>query len=95
MLNWIFVDKDSLQVRHGSKTDSLDHVAGPWAWTEDEENVTLRDDEGFVAVEEDEGVWGVYYDLRGDFTGLPEGKRVVEISLRRLMKGVGSKYIRS
>lgn len=51
--------------------------------------MTLQDIEGFVAVEEAEEVWAVYFDERGDGLGSGVGKknRVVEISLeRRLLK---------
>lgn len=95
MLNWIFVDKDTLELRYGSRKDSLDHVVGPWNWTEDEANVTLEDDEGFVVIEQEDGRWKVYYDREGDRTGLPRGK-TKEICLRRqLMCGMTSSYIRT
>ncbi|PGG97281.1 hypothetical protein AJ79_09267 [Helicocarpus griseus UAMH5409] len=85
MLNWIYVDKDTLEVKYGNRTQSREHLVGPWDWTEDETGVTVADLEGFMAVEEEEGVWAVYFDRFGD--GLQkvrdEGKEVMEISLER------------
>lgn len=50
--------------------------------TEDRLGVTLEEQEAFVAVEREAGVWQVYYDRVGDGTGLPKGK-TVEVSLER------------
>ncbi|KAK9242792.1 hypothetical protein V1506DRAFT_546419 [Lipomyces tetrasporus] len=95
MLNWIYVDKDGLCLRYGSKSDSMGHIIGHWDWTEDEEDVTLRDDEGFVVVEEEDRRWGVYFDVNGDGSGLPSGRTTVGVSLtRKIALGVESKYIR-
>ncbi|PGH30136.1 hypothetical protein GX50_07113 [[Emmonsia] crescens] len=89
MLNWIYVDKNTFELKYGNRTQSREHLVGPWDWTEDQVGVTLQDIEGFVAVEEAEEVWAVYFDERGDGLGSGVGKknRVVEISLeRRLLK---------
>ncbi|KAI9817092.1 MAG: hypothetical protein M1827_001204 [Pycnora praestabilis] len=97
MLNWLYVDKDTCEVRYGNRTKSMDHIVGPWSWTkEDEVGLVLEGEEGFVAVleEEEEGdeekegkaVWAIYYDREGD--GLKslrsiKGKKVLEVSLER------------
>lgn len=67
MLNWIFVDKDSGLVRHGSRQDTLGgHVIGPWSWSEDEKWLTLEgDDSSFVAIEQANERWALYYDPDG------------------------------
>ncbi|KAL8710161.1 MAG: hypothetical protein Q9220_005244 [cf. Caloplaca sp. 1 TL-2023] len=31
-LNWIFVDRETREMRYGNRTDSIKHVVGPWAW---------------------------------------------------------------
>lgn len=65
-LNWIFVDKDSRMVRHGSRQDSLGHIIGPWGWSDDEQWLTLEGDaNSFVAVEQETGNWAVFYDKDG------------------------------
>lgn len=97
VLNWIYVDAHTLELKYGNRTQSREHVVGPWDWTvgEDEEGnvvegegVTLEGIEGFVAVREDEGVWGLRFDRRDDglkgVEGVKDrGKRVLTVSLER------------
>jgi hypothetical protein len=90
MLNWIYVNKDSFELRYGNRTQSLEHVVGPWDWTEDEAGVTLEGWEGFVAVEEDEtpdGLkWALYYDRWDDDFGTGRkvnGRNRLQCSLER------------
>lgn len=83
MMNWIYVDKNTLEVKYGNRTASREHVVGPWDWTEDEVGLTLEGEERFVAVEEKENVWAVYYDRYDDYKSLPEKKRILDISLER------------
>lgn len=67
----------------------MNHIPGPWDWTADQKGLTLEDWEGFVAVEESPGVWGVYYDQDDDqliSSGLAENRRVVECSLQRRLE---------
>ena len=35
MLNWLYVDKDTSEVRYGNRTTSMDHVVGDWDWTDE------------------------------------------------------------
>lgn len=44
----------------------MDHVVGPWNWTEDEKGIILEGSDAFVAVEEEEGEWALYFDRDGD-----------------------------
>jgi len=65
-LNWIFVDKDTGLVRHGSRADTLGQVVGSWFWTTDERWLTLKGDAlQFIAVEVEEGKWAVAWDPDG------------------------------
>ena len=65
-LNWIFVDKDTGMVRHGSRAETLGHVIGPWGWSSDEQWLTLEgDDDKFVAVEQENRKWCIFYDRDG------------------------------
>lgn len=82
-MGWIYVDRDTREVRYGKRSTSLPHIVGEWGWTKDEIGVTLNGIEAFVVVEEEEGVWAVYWDRNGDEKGLPKGKTVLEISLER------------
>jgi hypothetical protein len=85
LLNWIYVDKDTLELKHGNRTQSIEHIVGHWDWTKDETTIILEGEEPFVAVEEEPGVWAVYCDCYRD--GLASiaqtGKAIVEISLDR------------
>jgi len=70
MLNWIFVDKDTLMVRHGGRMDTLGgHTIGPWYWTNDERWLTLKGDAAhFVAVEMENKKWAIAWDRDGHFS---------------------------
>jgi len=96
VLNWIYVDKDTYEVKYSNRSGSIAHHVGSFDWTEEEgpdSGVTLDGFEGFVGVEEDhdngEGVkgtkrWAVYFDEDDDgLKAKRNGRRVVEISLVR------------
>ncbi|KAF7954851.1 hypothetical protein BTUL_0054g00460 [Botrytis tulipae] len=94
MLNWIYVDSNTLEVRYGGRADTVGNLAHPWEWSEDEVNLTLEEDEGFVAVEVEPGLWQIYFDRNGDFSGLPTGKKIQEVCLlRRMMCGWNSQLV--
>ncbi|RYO88474.1 hypothetical protein DL766_004742 [Monosporascus sp. MC13-8B] len=93
MLNWIFADRDTGLLRHGSRSDSTGHIIGPWSWTEDEEYLTLEGEKSnFVAVENEDGAWTVHYDTKGDLEDvLTEARQIVDIELHReLQLGVST-----
>jgi hypothetical protein len=53
MLNWIYCDRATYELRYGNRSASIEHIVGAWDWTEpDEARVTLDGFEGFVAVDE-------------------------------------------
>jgi len=93
MLNWIYLDKETHELKYGNRSQSIQNVIGPWDWTADEDGagVTLEEWEGFVAVEEKEmpdGLkWALYYDRwDDDFGGGGKkigGRKRVELSLER------------
>lgn len=66
-LNWIYVDKDSHLIRHGSRGETLGgHTIGPWNWSNDEQWLTLEgSDAQFVAVELENKKWAVAWDGDG------------------------------
>jgi hypothetical protein len=66
LLNWIYADKDTHELRYGNRTQSVEHTVGPWDWTEDEKTLLLEEKNAFYAVEEEEGQWALYYDRDGD-----------------------------
>lgn len=80
-LNWIFVDKHTHMVRHGSRAETLGHIIGPWGWSDDEEWLTLEgDDDSFVAVEQETGKWAVFYDKDGQIQDGGENSEEEETS---------------
>lgn len=85
-MGWLYVDKDTLEAKYGNKTASIEHIKGPWDWTEDESGVLLEDKEAFVAVQEKPGEWALYFDRREDRSALPKGKLALPISLDRELK---------
>lgn len=87
MLNWIFVDKDTCELRYGNRTQSLPHLVGHWDWTEDQSGVLLQGKELWAAVEEEEDVWGLYYDVNENgLDGIVDpSKTVIDISIDRDM----------
>ncbi|KAH8833097.1 hypothetical protein DL96DRAFT_1523407 [Flagelloscypha sp. PMI_526] len=83
-LNWIYIDKDTLQLGYGTKSQSLPHTCYPWDWTEDQQSLVFDGWEGFVALEETPGVWVVCYDANDDhLKKVRKGRRVLEVSLDR------------
>ena len=86
LLNWVYIDKDTLELKYGNRTQSAPHTVGPWDWTDDQQSVTLEGWEGFVAVEENGGVWVLCYDRQDDGLGALRGdRRILECSLERSM----------
>ncbi|KAF2469082.1 uncharacterized protein BDR25DRAFT_264253 [Lindgomyces ingoldianus] len=97
MLNWIYVDRTTYELRYGNRSASIQHIVGEWDWTDDESAVTLDGWEGFVAVDEGDGEgtkwggeglrWAVYFDK--DDNGL-KGKRgkkpMLEVNLERKLQ---------
>ncbi|KAK7055939.1 hypothetical protein R3P38DRAFT_2498510 [Favolaschia claudopus] len=90
-LNWIYIDKNTLEVKYGNKTASQNHLPGPWDWTDDQQALIFDGWEGFVALEESSGVWALHYDRDDDhLQHVRRGRskrNVTEISLeRRILK---------
>jgi hypothetical protein len=87
MLNWIYVDKHSGEVRYANRSGSIEHHVGDFDWTTDsneDSRVTLDGWEGFLAVEESEEQWSLYFDWDDDgLRGKRRGRTVVEVQLQR------------
>lgn len=84
MLNWIFVDKHTREVRYANRTGSLEHVVGSWGWDtgegdDDGGGVTLDGEERGVAVETEDG-WQLFWE---DGEGGGVGKRRLDVSIER------------
>jgi len=85
ILNWIYVDKDTHEVKYGTKSESDGHKLGPWSCTPVDHRVTFDEWEGFCAVEESPGHWALYFDVDDDgFDGrVSLTKDVLEVELVR------------
>ncbi|KAI7778087.1 hypothetical protein LA080_002587 [Diaporthe eres] len=86
-LNWVYVDRDTLEVKYGSRAESEGHLLGPWDCTERERRVTFEGWEGFLAVEDapetHPGVWALYSDRHDDALGAREVRRLAVLLSRR------------
>ena len=84
ILNWVYVDKDTNEVKYGDKFESAGHIMGPWNCTKIDRRMTFEGWEGFLAVKEKKGTWALYFDREDD--GLKEkvkGRRMLEVELCR------------
>jgi hypothetical protein len=92
-LNWIYVDKNTYEIKYGLKADTIGHLVGPWNITPIDRRLNFQGWEGFTVVEEEDGRWALYFDVDDD--GLEEKvplhKRIMEVELTRkeirMMKG--------
>jgi hypothetical protein len=75
-LNWVFVDRDTHEVKYGVRAEAEGHLVGPWDCTWVDKRLTFEGWEGFIAVQEDEDddLWALYFDSEDD--GLRSGGRV-------------------
>lgn len=84
-LNWVYVDKDTYEIKYGLRVDAEPHIVGPWNCTPIDKRLTFDGWEGFTVVEVEENKWQLFYDVDDD--GLekkvPMSKRIMEIELTR------------
>lgn len=92
LLNWMYIDKNTMEIKYGNRSTSIDHNIGPWDWSEDEEQVVFDDMEAtfinaFYAVESIPGKWQLYFDMRGNqLEGYLSSKsKRVRVELHRTM----------
>ena len=87
MLNWIYVDRDTREVKYGNRTQSRAHIVGSWGWDAGEEGgaggLTLEGAEGAVAVEADDG-WEIRWEDEDGNIGV-KGSLKLTVSLERKM----------
>lgn len=95
IMNWIYVDCETYEVKYGVRADAEGHITGPFDCTRQDRRLTLEGWEGFVAVkenrEETDGLWALYFDrdddgLRSKFG---HGTVVLEVELCRWERRVG------
>ncbi|KAK8028329.1 hypothetical protein PG991_005385 [Apiospora marii] len=90
ILNWIYVHKNTYEVKYGVRDYAQPNLTGPWDCTRQDRRMTFEGWEGFAAVEVAPAVWSLYYDRddNGLRDKLPPGTRVLEVELTRREKKV-------
>lgn len=77
MLNWIYVDAQTYEVKYGTKGVAEQNYTGPWDCTPADRRLTFEGWEGIMAVLENPGAeiddeiepaWALYFDRDGDRT---------------------------
>ncbi|TVY86872.1 hypothetical protein LAWI1_G006697 [Lachnellula willkommii] len=63
MMNWIYVDRDTYELKFGPRPYAEHNFKGPWDCTRQERRLTFGGWEGFCVVLEESGFWGVYFDI--------------------------------
>jgi len=83
-LNWVYVDRETHELRYGIRDEAEVNRVGPWDSTKIERRLTFEGWEGFIAVEETvgSGLWALYFDVQDD--GLKGDGRVGTQDLRML-----------
>lgn len=67
LLNWIYADTVTHELRYGNRSQSVEEIVEPWDWCKEERVISLEGwRKRFYAVEEEEGEWALYYDRDGD-----------------------------
>jgi hypothetical protein len=84
-LNWVYMDKDTYEIKYGLKVDAEPHIVGPWTCTPIDKRLTFDGWEGFTAVEVEENMWQLYFDYDDDGLEkkIPMHTRIMEIELTR------------
>ena len=98
VLNWVFVDRETFEIRYNNRSGSIEHIVGEWDWTADETHMLFQGWEGFVVVDEWDGAdedestpwgkeglrWALYYDVGDDgLRGRRKGRDMFEVALER------------
>jgi hypothetical protein len=98
VLNWVFVDRETYEIKYNNRSGSIEHIVGEWDWTQDETHMLFQGWEGFVAVDEWDGAdedestpwgreglrWALYYDIEDNgLRGRRRGRDLFEVALER------------
>jgi hypothetical protein len=98
VLNWIYCDRDTYELKYGNRTQSITHHVGEWDWSEDEMRLLFDGWEGFVAIDEWDGKdtddstpagreglrWAIYVDRDDNgLKGRRKGRDMLEVVLHR------------
>ncbi|KAF1952499.1 hypothetical protein CC80DRAFT_372323, partial [Byssothecium circinans] len=88
IMNWIYIDKETYEARYGVRLDAQPNLTGPFNCTRQDRRLTFDGWEGWCAVEEAPGLWGLYFDMDDDGlkSKVQPGTKVLEIELTRKEK---------
>ncbi|KAH0285247.1 hypothetical protein KCU62_g7745, partial [Aureobasidium sp. EXF-3399] len=89
-LNWVYLDRNTYEVKYGIRVEAEPHHVGPWDCTPIDRRLTFEGWEGFVIVQEDEDsdLWALYFDrdddgLRGEGKVGTQDKRMLLVEVSR------------
>ncbi|KAH8651398.1 hypothetical protein BX600DRAFT_363266, partial [Xylariales sp. PMI_506] len=85
IMNWIYVDRDTHEVKFGTRAWAEPNFSGPFDCTRQDRRLTFGGWEGFFAVKEGGGFWALYFDIDQDRlrSKIPEGTPVLDVELIR------------
>jgi hypothetical protein len=83
-LNWIYIDRDSYELKYGVRAQAQPNLTVPFDCTKHERRLTFDGWEGFYAIEEATGAWGLYFDRdRDGLKQKAQGRTTIEVQLSR------------
>ena len=84
VMNWIYVDRDTFEVKFGTRPYAEHNLNGPFDCTREERRLNFGGWEGFMLVKEGD-FWALYFDRNNDdLKGkVAEGAVVLEVELLR------------
>lgn len=89
LLNWIYVDRETRELRYGNRSESKAHIVGSWGWDAGEEGgaggVTLNGKERAIAVQTTDGWELRWEDKHGLYGSAGTKARTFRVSLDRVM----------
>ncbi|KAJ4295442.1 hypothetical protein N0V90_007454 [Kalmusia sp. IMI 367209] len=88
IMNWVYIDKDTYEVKYGVRLDAQPNITGPFDCTRQDRRLTFDGWEGWCAVEEFPTLWALYFDKDDDGlqSKVAPGTRVLEVELTRKEK---------
>jgi hypothetical protein len=88
IMNWVYVDKETCEVKYGVRLDAQPNLTGPFGCTRQDRRLTFDGWEGWCVVEEGPGRWALYYDVADDGlrSKVKPGTRVLDVELSRKEK---------
>ncbi|ORY12812.1 hypothetical protein BCR34DRAFT_284207 [Clohesyomyces aquaticus] len=88
IMNWVYVDKDTHEVKYGVRVNAQPNLTGPFDCTRQDRRLIFDGWEGWCAVEEFPTIWALYFDKDDDGlrSKVAPGTRVLEVELARKEK---------